>query len=159
QVAAKRFEGGCLDFALLFLRRFFGRGFARSAFFLRSKVGIEFFQNLLPRLFDVHVEVLEDAGGNAVAFAKESEQDMFGADEIMVETVGFLAREREDLLRPWCEVVHCFIAHTSKCNHFSCLSNPGAGGGGLAIGRLTCLRRSRTMSARSKSRSSAESFS
>src|SRR2546426_1434137 len=86
---------------------------------------------------------------------------MLGSDKIVVKAVRLLPRQREDLLGSRGEVVHgLFFAHNSKCNHLSCLSNPGAcGGGGLAIGRLTCRKRSRTISARSKSRSSAESFS
>src|SRR6266702_1711574 len=87
---------------------------------------------------------------------------MFGADKVVVESIGFLARQREHLLGSGRKVVHGFIAHSysSKCYHYYCLSNPEpGGGGGLEIGRLTGLRRSRTISARSKSRSSAESFS
>src|SRR6266851_4536225 len=87
---------------------------------------------------------------------------MFSADKVVVESIGFLARQREHLLGSGRKVVHGFIAHnySSKCYHYYCLSNPApGGGGGLEIGRLTGLRRSRTISARSKSRSSAESFS
>src|SRR5215203_6347205 len=85
---------------------------------------------------------------------------MFGADEVVVEAVGFFARQCQHLLGARGKVIHGFIAHTSKCNHFSGLSNPPPDvPGGLAMGLLTCRNRSRTISARSKSRSSAESFS
>src|SRR5690348_3274214 len=87
---------------------------------------------------------------------------MFGADEVVVEPVGFFARQREHLLSSRGEIIHGFFAHnySLKCRYYYCLSNPlPGGGGGLEIGLLTGLSRSRTMSARSKSRSSAESFS
>ena len=38
---------------------------------------------------------------------------MFGADEIVIEPVGFLARQREHLLGARREIAHGFVAHTS----------------------------------------------
>src|SRR6185369_10090017 len=84
---------------------------------------------------------------------------MFGSDEIVIEAIGLFSGQSEHLLCARGKVVH-LVTHTSKCSHFSGLSTPPADdGGSLAIGLLTCLSRSRTISARSKSRSSAESFS
>jgi len=51
-----------------------------------------------------------------------------------------------------------FIAHNSKCSHFFRFVQSARTLGRLAIGRLTWRKRSRTISARSRSRSSAESF-
>ena len=235
QVAAKGLQRWRFDFTLLFGNWFF-LGFTGAGFLCRSKVRVQLLQNLLPGLLDVHVQVFEDTGGNAVALAQQAkqnvlcadismveglgffagqrehflharsigdvpdhllvgsgadlfldfhtngfevepelledvdghalaelnqaEQEMFGADEIMVKTVGFLPRQREHLLRPRREIVHCFFAHSLKCSYFSVSPAAAArGGSGLAIGRLTCRKRSRTISARSKSRSSAVSFS
>ncbi len=109
----------------------------------------------------VEAELLKDIHRDALTQLDESEQKVFGADEVVVETVGFFPRQREHLLRARREIVHRFlIAHTSKCNYLAGLSNPPSGdAGGGTTGRLTTRNRSRTISARSKSRSSAESFS
>ena len=37
---------------------------------------------------------------------------MLRAEEIVVEPVGFLARQREHLLRARCKITHGFITHT-----------------------------------------------
>src|ERR1043166_7550336 len=82
--------------------------------------------------FEVEAELLKHIDGDALAELDETEEQMLSADEIMVETVGFLAREGEHLLRTRGKIIHCFFAHKSQCNHFSGLSNPApAGGRGL----------------------------
>ena len=96
QVAAKRLERGRFDFAL-FLRR---RGFlaAASAGMDDSspvKFGIQFLQNFLARLLDVHVEIFQNLRGHAVAFAQQAEQNVFRADVSVIERLGLLRRERE----------------------------------------------------------------
>src|SRR5204863_9851804 len=111
-------------------------------------------------LFDFHAdglqvkaEFLEDIDGDTLAQLDEAEQQVLGTHEIMVEAVSLLARQRQHLLCPWRKIIHRFIAHktTSTCYHYYCLSNPAAGGPeGLAMGRLTGFKRSRTMSARSR---------
>src|SRR6266704_3738751 len=73
---------------------------------------------------EIEAELLEDVDSDALAELDEAEEQMFGADEIVVKTVGFLPREGKHLLRARGEVIHGFGAHTSKCNYFSCLSNP-----------------------------------
>src|SRR5881396_1120123 len=76
-----------------FFRRFVG-----SLFFLRGEIWIEFLQNLLLRLLDVHVEVFQNARGDAVAFAEQAQQNVLGADVGMIERPRFLLRQREDFL-------------------------------------------------------------
>ena len=66
QIAAEGLERGGFDFALLLRGRFL-RGFAGSRFILRGEIGIQFLQDLLPGLFDIHIQVLEDPRGNAIA--------------------------------------------------------------------------------------------
>ena len=66
--------------------------------FTRGEVGIEFLQNLVAAAFDVDVERLQDARRGAFAFTEQAEQNVFGADVIVVELLGFLLRERENLL-------------------------------------------------------------
>ncbi len=55
-------------------------------------------QDFLACLFDVDLEVFEHAGGDAVTFAQEAEQEVLGADVGMVEGLCLLIGEGEDLL-------------------------------------------------------------
>ena len=93
EVAPEHAERGRLHFLLAgggFT--FFGRAFAGG------EVGVEFLQNLVAAPFDVDVERFQDARRRSFAFPKQSKQNVFGADVIMIELLGFLLREREDLL-------------------------------------------------------------
>ena len=63
----------------------------------RGKIRVQFLQDLLARLLDVHVEILQNPRGHAVAFAQQAEQNVFGADVSVIERLGFLGRERENL--------------------------------------------------------------
>ena len=56
--------------------------------------------------------LLQDIDGDALAQLDQAEQQMLGADEIVVEAVGFLARQRQHLLRARRKIVHGFFAHT-----------------------------------------------
>jgi hypothetical protein len=51
-------------------------------------------------LFQVHAETLENAGGDALPFPHQSEQQMLGSDVVMVEASRFVDGELDDLLRP-----------------------------------------------------------
>ena len=61
--------------------------------------------------FEVEAQFLEHIDGDALAQFDQAEQKMLGADKVMVKAVGFLARQREHLLRPRREVTHRFFAH------------------------------------------------
>ena len=199
QVAAKGFERRSLNLPLFLRRRFFGR-FAGAGFLCGGQIGVEFFQDFVAGLFDIDIEVFEDARSDAVAFPEQAQEDVFGADvgmvevfgffagqrqhllhawgvgdiadhflvgtgadlffdfhayglqieakfledidgdplaqfnqaqqevlgahKIMIEAVGFLARQGQHLLRAGREIIHGFVAHTLKCNYFSGLSTP-----------------------------------
>src|SRR5262245_20556060 len=140
---------------------FFDTGSVRNiADHLLIGTGADLFLDLHADGLEVQAELLKHVDGDALAELDQAEQEVLGADEIVIKTVGLLACQCEHLLRARGEIIGCFIAHKSQCNHFSGLSNPAPeGGSALAIGLLTCRSRSRTISARSKSRSSAESFS
>ena len=58
--------------------------------------------------FQVEAHFLEHIDGDALAQLDEAEQEVFGADKVVVEPVGFLARQREHLLRARREIVHGF---------------------------------------------------
>ena len=64
-------------------------------------MGIQLLQNFLPRLLDVHIQVFQNLRGDAIAFAQEAEQDVFGADIGVVERLGFLGRERQHFFHAW----------------------------------------------------------
>ncbi len=107
QVATKGFEGGSLDFLLAATCA--GRGFLTAtglggftagffAGFTRGEIGIEFLEDFVAGAFDVDFEALEHAGGDAVAFTQEAEEDVFGSNVAVIERLGFLAREGEDFL-------------------------------------------------------------
>ena len=49
---------------------------------------------------------LEDVDGHALAELDQAEQEMLGADVVVVEAVGLLAGQGEHLLRARREVVH-----------------------------------------------------
>ena len=66
--------------------------------FAGGEVGVEFLEHLVAGALDVDLQGLEHARGDAVAFAQQAEQDVLGADVGMIERLGFLAREGEDLL-------------------------------------------------------------
>ena len=64
-------------------------------------------------LFDLHAdglevepEFLKDIDGHALAQFDQAEQQMLGADEIVVEPVGFLTGQRQHLLCSRGEIVH-----------------------------------------------------
>ena len=49
-------------------------------------------------LLEVHAEGLEHAGGDALALADEAEEQVLGADVVVVETASFVDGELDDLL-------------------------------------------------------------
>ncbi len=103
EVAAEGFEGGGFNVLARRASGSAGGGF-RGGRFLESacgfgtflEIGIEFFEDFLAGAFDIDLEGFEDAGGDAIAFAEEAEEDVFGADIRVVEGLGFFAGEGED---------------------------------------------------------------
>ena len=85
--------------------------------------------------FEVEAHLLQDVDGDALAQLDQAQQQVLGADEVVVEPVGFLARQRQHLLGARREIVHGFFAHTcSNCYDLSGLSNPAPAAGGLGDG-------------------------
>src|SRR5690606_17384311 len=104
EIAPERLQGRRLDFLLVLglragTRRATGGGFfATFAALAAGELRVELAQDFVARPFDVDVERLQHPGGHALTLAKESEQDVFGADVGVIERLRLLAREREDLL-------------------------------------------------------------
>ena len=78
---------------------------------LLVRPGADLFFDFHANGFQVQTQFLEDIDGDALPQFDQAQQEMFGADKIVVEPVGFFARQREDLLRPGREIVHRFFAH------------------------------------------------
>ena len=73
----------------------------RLAVLLLAFVGggrIDVGEDLLAAALQVDVELLQDAGGDALPFLQQTEQDMFGADVGMTEGAGFGDSVSHDLL-------------------------------------------------------------
>ena len=56
-------------------------------------------------LGELDVHVLEHARGDALALANEAEEQVLGTDVVVVEALGLILREGEDLARPVGELV------------------------------------------------------
>ena len=61
---------------------------------------------------EVNAHALQHIDGDALPQLDQAEQQMLRAEEVVVETVGFLACQREHLLRARRKIAHGFIAHT-----------------------------------------------
>jgi hypothetical protein len=64
---------------------------------------------------EIEAHLLKDIDGDTLAQLDQPEKQMLRAHVIVVEAIGLLAGEGQDLLRAWCEVIH----HV-------CLSDPRA---------------------------------
>jgi len=72
------------------------------------------FQTHLP---EVHVKVFQDVGSYAAALLDQAQKDMFGADVLVVETLGLLIGQRHHLsgpIRKPFEHVHLLLAGTTS---------------------------------------------
>jgi len=63
-----------------------------------GEIRIELAEDLVAGALDIDLQILEDAGGDAVAFAEEAEEDVLGADVAVVQGLRLLSGEGEDLL-------------------------------------------------------------
>ena len=58
-------------------------------------------------------KVAAEQASRAGVRAQQSEQDVFGTHVVVVEAIGLLARQGQDLLGAGGEIVHCFFTHNS----------------------------------------------
>ena len=65
-----------------------------------SGPGLDDLLDLQPDLAQVDVQVLEDVGGDARAFLDEAEEDVLGADVLVVEALRLLVGELHHLAGP-----------------------------------------------------------
>src|SRR5438309_3614202 len=65
--------------------------------------------DLAPDGLEIQAHISEHVHGDALAEPDQAEQEMFCADEIVIEAVGFLARQSEGLLSARGEITHRFL--------------------------------------------------
>ena len=64
--------------------------------------------DLAPDSLEIQAHISEHVHGDALAEPDQAEQEMFCADEIVIEAVGFLARQSEGFLSAWREIFDTF---------------------------------------------------
>ncbi len=89
---------------------------------------------------------------DALAELDQPEQQVLGADIVVIESVRFLSGESEDLLGAWGEVVHASPGLEGSLEFFSSFDEIRLSGDSRDC------KRERTISARIESRSSGESL-
>ena len=67
-----------------------------------------------PDGFQVETHFLEHIDGDALPQLDEAEQKVFGADDVVVETVGFLPRQSQYLLGARREIAHALVTHIAR---------------------------------------------
>src|SRR5205814_7008159 len=109
------------------------------------------FLHFHPHGLEIEPHFLENVDRDALAELDQSEQQMLGADIIVIETVGFFASQLKDLLGARSEIVHCSggVGFEPFPASFASLLISGLG---------STFKRARTIWARRWSRSSAFSF-
>src|SRR5260221_3226438 len=92
------------------------RGVRDVADHLLVGAGADLFFDFHAHGFEIQTELLQDVHGDALAEFDQAEQQVFGADKIVVEPVGFLPGQRQHLLGAWRKIIHRFVAHTYLIN-------------------------------------------
>ena len=89
---------------------------------LLVRAGADLFLDLHPYGLEVKSHFLENIDCDALAQFDQSEQEVFGADKIVIEPVGLLARQRQHLLGSRREIIHGFVAHSFRRS--TCFGRP-----------------------------------
>ena len=61
-----------------------------------NDVGIEFLQDFLTRLFEIHPQIPQNLAADPAAFLQYSKQNVFGADIGMIQRFGLFGCQRQD---------------------------------------------------------------
>jgi hypothetical protein len=94
EVASKRIESGGLALA----RAAADRGLARLVVVVLTGFGAEELEHLFADVLQLHTQVRQDLGGDALVLLDESEEQVFGADVVVPQVPGLLHGELEHLL-------------------------------------------------------------
>src|SRR6266446_4621097 len=62
----------------------------------------------------IEAHLLQNVHRHALPKLDKAQEQMLGANVIVVKPVGFLASKRQNLLSPGCEVIHCSMAWSSS---------------------------------------------
>jgi len=73
---------------------------------LGVRSGADLLFHFHPNRFQIESHFLKDVDGDALSELDQAEKDVFRAHVVVVEAVGFLAGEGEDLLGAWGEIIH-----------------------------------------------------
>ena len=68
--------------------------------------GADLFFDFHANGFEVEAHFLQDIDGDALTKFDQAEKDMFGANVVVVKSIGLFAGEGEYLLCAWGEIVH-----------------------------------------------------
>ena len=93
---------------------FHARRVRNTALGLRFLAGTNLFLHGIANGLEIEPHFLENAHSDALAQLDQPEQNVLGADVVVVEAVGFLAGEREHLLGSRREVIHRFLGHRGR---------------------------------------------
>src|SRR5437667_904874 len=81
-------------------------------FCLRS--GTDLLLHLHPYRLEIETHLLQNVHGHALAKLDESQKQVLGAHIVVVESVGFLASKRQNLLSPRCKIIHYSMVRSSS---------------------------------------------
>ena len=73
---------------------------------LGLRTGTDLLLDFHPHGLEIHPHLLQDVHGHALPQFDEAEQEMLRPHVIVIEAIGFFARERQDLLGSRCKIIH-----------------------------------------------------
>src|SRR5881394_2899952 len=79
---------------------------------LRLRAGTDLFLYFHPDRLEIEPHLLQDVHGHPLAQLDQTEKQMLGADVVMVETIGFLASKRQNLLGSRCKIIHWWMVRS-----------------------------------------------
>src|SRR5215471_20683849 len=81
---------------------------------LRLRPRTDLFLNFHPHRLKIEPHLLQDVDCYALTEFDQPEKQVLRADVVVVETVGFLASKRQNLLSPRCEIIHRSMVRSSS---------------------------------------------
>ena len=78
--------------------------------------GADLFLDFHPNRLEIETHLLQDIHCHTLPQFDQAEQQMLGANIIVVEPVSFFPGQRQDLLRARCKIIHCSM----RSNRFPC---------------------------------------
>src|SRR5205809_4683184 len=83
---------------------------------LRLRSGTDLLLHFHPYRLEIEAHLLQDVHGHALTQFDQAEKQVLGAHVVVVESVGFLASKRQNLLSSRCEIIHySMVRSSSRC--------------------------------------------